>query len=194
MLKKKVELEDYSIMEQMVNDYCTFPPYIALLQYEKMKNVPTSVTVFDNNSSHSLSEIVEKLDPKQIVDYFPIGIKRPSMEFLKKHGSFYLSNMVTLVELMPETEYPIIKMPDMYEIMQMYARTKGLQVGQVFDCKTGDFIRNPNITEIKGLMEQMEEEQSSKWTIDERLQTDLQKLEEKVNNCDFGDSADAPEL
>lgn len=193
-LRKKVELEDYSIMEQMVNDYCTFPPYIALLQYEKMKNVPTSVTVFDNNSSHSLSEIVEKLDPKQIVDYFPIGIKRPSMEFLKKHGSFYLSNMVTLVELMPETEYPIIKMPDMYEIMQMYARTKGLQVGQVFDCKTGDFIRNPNITEIKGLMEQMEEEQSSKWTIDERLQTDLQKLEEMVNNCDFGDSADAPEL
>ena len=193
-LRKKIEPEDYSIMEQMVNDYCTFPPYIALLQYEKMKNVPTSVTVFDNNSSHSLSEIVEKLDPKQIEDYFPIGIRRPSMEFLKKHGSYYLSNMVTLAEFTPETEYPMIKMPDMYEIMQMYARTRGLQVGQVFDCKTGDFIRNPNINEINGLMEQMEEEQSSKWTIDERLQTDLQKLEEMANNYDFGDSTDAPEL
>lgn len=43
-------------------------------------------------------------------------------------------------------------------------------------------------------MEQMEEEQSSKWTTDERLQTDLQKLEEIANNYDFGDSADAPEL
>ncbi len=134
-----------------------------------MKNVPTSITVFGNNGSHSLSEIVEKLDPKQIEDYFPIGIRRPSMEFLKKHGSYYLSNMVTLVEFMPKTEYPIIKMPDMYEIMQMYARNKGLQVGQVFDCKTADFIRNSTITEIKCLMQQMEYEQSSKWTIDEKL-------------------------
>lgn len=116
------------------------------------------------------------------------------MEFLKKHGSYYLSNMVTLVEFMPKTEYPMIKMPDMYEIMQMYARNKGLQVGQVFDCKTGDFIRNSTITEIKCLMQQMEYEQSSKWTIDERLQTDLQMLEKIANNYDFGDSADAPEL
>lgn len=193
-LIKKIEPEDYSIMEQMINDYCTFPPYIALLHYEKMKDVQTSVMVFDNNNSHSLSEIVEKLDPKQIEDYFPVGILKPSEEFLKKHGSYYLSDMVTLVEFMPETEYPMIKMPDMYEIMQMYARTRGLQVGQVFDCKTGDFIRNLNITEIKRLRVQMEEEQSSKWAIDERLQTDLQKLEEMVNNCDFGDSADAPEL
>lgn len=44
--------------------------------------------------------------------------------------------MVTLVEFMPTTDCPLIKMPDIYEIMQMYARKKGLQVGQVFDCGT----------------------------------------------------------
>lgn len=152
-LRRKVEPEDYSIMEQVIDDYCTFPPYIALLQYEKMKNVPTLVAVFGRDGSYSLNKIVEKLDPKQIVDYFSIGIKRPSMEFIKKHGSYYLSNMVTLVEFIPKIEYPMIKMPDMYEIMQMYAKKKGLQVGQVFDCKTGDFIRNPNMAEIRCLMQ-----------------------------------------
>lgn len=40
----------------------------------------------------------------------------------------------------------------------------------------------------------MEDEQSSKWTTDERLQKDLRKLEEIVDNYDFGDSTDAPEL
>lgn len=193
-LKKKVNPEDYAIVEQVINDYCSDSTYIALLDYEKMKNIPTSVTVFDKNSSHSVEEIVERLEPMGVSDYFPTRAQRPSMEFLKKHGSSYLSNMVTLVEFIPKAEYPMIRMPDIYEIMQMYAREKGLQAGQLFDCKTGDFIRNPNLTEIKSLMEQMEEEQSSKWTIDERSQTDLQKLEEMVNNYNFGDSADAPEL
>lgn len=67
--------------------------------------------------------------------------------------------MVTLVEFMLETEYLMIKMPDMYEIMQMYAKTRGLQVGQVFDCKTGDFIRNLTKTEIKYLMQKMQTQQ-----------------------------------
>lgn len=179
---------------KVINDYCSDSTYIALLDYEKMKNIPTSVTVFDKNSSHSVEEIVERLEPMGVSDYFPTRAQRPSMEFLKKHGPSYLSNMVTLVEFIPKAEYPMIIMPDIYEIMQMYAREKGLQAGQLFDCKTGDFIRNPNLTEIKSLMEQIEEEQSSKWTIDERSQTDLQKLEEMVSNYDFGDSADAPEL
>ncbi len=193
-LKKKIAPEYYSIMEQMIDDYCTFPPYIALLNYEKMKNVQTSVTVFDPNRSHSLNEIIEKLEPKQIADYFTIGIQKPSTEFLRKRGSYYLSDMVTLAEFIPEAEYPMIKMPDMYEIIQMYARKKGLQVGQFFDCKTGDFIRNPNLAEIKRLMQQMEDEQGSKWKIDERLQTDLKTLQKMADNYDFGDSTDAPEL
>lgn len=193
-LKKKVYPEDYEIVEQVINDYCSYPPYIALLEYEKMKNVPTSVTVFDKNSSHSVGEIVERLEPMEVRDYFPTITHRPSIEFLKKHGSAYLSNMVTLVEFMPKTDCPLIKMPDIYEIMQMYARKKGLQVGQVFDCGTGEFIRNLSLTELKNLQHQLEEEQSSKWTIDEQLEEDLQNLELKVNNHDFGDSADAPEI
>ena len=102
--------------------------------------------------------------------------------------------MITLVEFMPTTDCPLIKMPVIYEIMQMYARKKGLQVGQVFDCGTGEFIRNLSLTELKKIQHQLEEEQSSKWTIDEQLEEDLQNLELKVNNHDFGDSADAPEI
>ena len=192
-LKKKVYPEDYEIVEQVINDYCIYPPYIALLEYEKIKNVPTSVTVFDKNSSHSVGEIVERLEPMEVSDYFPTITHRPSIEFLKKHGPAYLSYMVTLVEFMPKTDCPLIKMPDIYEIMQMYARKKGLQVGQFFDCGTGEFIRNLSLTELKNLQHQLEE-QSSKWTIDEQLEEDLQNLELKVNNHDFGDSADAPEI
>lgn len=193
-LKKKVNPEDYAIVEQVINDHCSDSTYIALLDYEKMKNIPTSVTVFDKNSSHSVGEIVERLEPMEVSDYFPTRAQRPSIEFLKKHGSSYLSNMVTLVEFVPEADYPLIKMPDIYEIMQMYARKKGLQVGQVFDCGTGEFIRNLSLTELKNLQHQLEEEQSSKWIIDEQLEDDLQNLESKVNNYDFGDSADAPEI
>lgn len=194
-LKKKVYPEEYEIVEQVINDYCSYPPYIALLEYEKMKNVPTSVTVFDKNSSHSVGEIVERLEPMEVRDYFPTTItQRPSIDFLKKHGPSYLSNMVTLVEFVPKTDCSLIKMPDIYGIMQMYARKKGLQVGQVFDCETGEFIKNLSLTELKNLQHQLEEEQSSKWTIDEQLEEDLQNLELKVNNHDFGDSTDAPEI
>lgn len=193
-LKKKVNPEDYAIVEQVINDYCSDSPYIALLDYENMKNIPTSVTVFDKNSSHSVGEIVERLEPMEVSDYFPTRAQRPSMEFLKKHGSSYLSNMVTLVEFVPKVDYPLIKMPDIYEIMQMYSRKKGLQVGQVFDCETGEFIRNLSLIELKDLQHQLDEEQSSKWAIDEQLEDDLQDLESRINNYDFGDSADAPEI
>lgn len=184
LLAGKINLSEYgeylSLAEELTNYYCSKLPIVVLLSLEKLKNARIGYQEFREDDCETLEE------------FFKINISRI------KHRGFFtyeaedsrefndMDNIVTISSDIPnDAIIGIVDVMDEFELRQLFAKSRGLKIGDVFNS-CGEYVREPNVEQLIATItpdktkEQLEEIQERYLKIREEQQRKKEELKTKI--------------
>ena len=93
-------------VEEVVKSYCTLRPSFALINIADIKDIPVCDIVYDEEKKSTLKECIVR-------------------------GNKDLGDLATLRRFIPDDSFAIVDVMDSFEMRQLYAKSKGLKVGQL---------------------------------------------------------------
>lgn len=122
-------------------------PAFAMLKIKDIKDIKFSQVDYDEASAEALGERLERA-------YYFGGersiFSQNSSDMLETNN---LGDLVTLAEYIPKNSIFTVECMDEFEMQQIYARSKGLHIGDYIDYSEDKKLGNPTISELLSIID-----------------------------------------
>lgn len=138
--KEKIE-HALEVAGKVVNAYCTSPAVFAMLSNQFIQNIPVCNNWYHEHDAHPLEQHIMPYRQIETIDFFTM-LGNDSNEFNN------LDNLVTLAKFIPQDSISIVECMNEFELRQIWAKIRGLKVGDYIDISNDDKKKYPPINEL----------------------------------------------
>lgn len=133
------------IAEKVIEDYATSSPAFAMLKIDNIKGAPASLAKYEENNAQQLEKWINDSIGYEVKQFFS---QNPNDHL--EHNN--LGDIVTHTEFVPSSAISIIECMDEFEMQQIFAKSKGLKVGDFIDYTQEKKLGNPSIDMLKNVI------------------------------------------